>query len=314
MRPDSRLRPVLTLCLGVLVFFTQDLVIKFVAGAYPVHEIVLIRCVAALPFLAPLIARNGGLPTILSPNAKWLALRGLVLLGAYTGYYLAFPVMKLADVLALNSSVPLFIAALAGPTLGERIGLRGWLSVGVGFAGALVMLQPGAGMFEATSLLPIFGALAYALSALIARKLAPTETAPAMAFYQTFVFLVAAGLFSLAIAVVQPVPPDNPALGFLLRGWAMPTPRDLALMALCGPVSALGMTLLSQAYRIARQANQIAAFEYTGLIWATFYGYTIWGEVPGLASVLGAGLIVGGGLVLLTGPAPVAPRPAVGTA
>jgi hypothetical protein len=101
MRPESRLRPVLTLCLGVFVFFTQDLVIKFVAGSYPVHEVILIRCLTALPCLAPLVARTGGWRTILSPNAKWLSLRGVVLLGAYTAYYMACPVMKLADILAL---------------------------------------------------------------------------------------------------------------------------------------------------------------------------------------------------------------------
>jgi len=300
----------LTLCLGVFVFFTQDLVIKFVAGAYPVHEVILIRCLASLPFLAPLIARSGGLRTILSPRAKFLALRGLVLLGAYTAYYLAFPVMKLADILALYASVPLFIAALARPLLGERIGVRGWASVGIGFLGALVMVQPGTGVFAPTSLLPVAAALCYALSAVLARKFAPTETAPAMAFYQTVVFIAAALLFALLIGWARPVAPENRALAFLLRGWATPSWRDLALMALCGPVSAAGMTLLSQAYRIARQANQIAAFEYTGLLWASFYGYTIWGEVPGAASFLGAALIVGGGLVLLTGPAPARTRPA----
>jgi drug/metabolite transporter (DMT)-like permease len=310
MRQDGRLLPVLTLCLGVAVFSLQDLVIKLVAGVYPVHEVILIRCLAALPVLLPIIARTGGLRGILSPRAAWLALRGVVLLGSYTAYYLAFPVMKLADILALFAAVPLCIAALARPALGERIGARGWTAVGVGFAGALVMLQPGAGVFAATSLLPLFAALTYAISALIARQLARTETAPVMAFYQTVVFLLAAGLFAGFIGIAQPIPPENRALAFLLRGWAAPGPRDLALMALCGPVSALGMTLLSQAYRIARQANQVAPFEYTGLIWATFYGYTIWGEVPGLASALGAALIVGGGIFLITGPAPAPPRPA----
>jgi drug/metabolite transporter (DMT)-like permease len=306
MRQDSRLRPVLTLCLGVLVFSTQDLVVKLLAGSYPVHEVVCIRCLAGFPVLLVLVQHSGGLRGILSPRAGWLAVRGAMMLLAYTGYYLAFPVMRLADILALNSIVPLVVAALARITLGERISPRGWTAVAIGFLGALAMVQPGIGVFEPASLLPMVGAAAYASAQLLARRLAATETAAVMAFHQNVVFLLGAGLFALATSGAGV--PEGRSLAFLLRPWTLPSVRDLLLLALCGPVSALGMTLLGQAYRIAPQANVVAAFEYTALIWATLYGYVFWGEVPGAASFFGAALIVGGGLMLLASPVPP-PRP-----
>jgi drug/metabolite transporter (DMT)-like permease len=92
----------------------------------------------------------------------------------------------------------------------------------------------------------------------------------------------------------------NGALGFLLRPWTMPSLRDLLLLAACGPISAIGMTLLGQAYRMA-EANFVASFEYSGLIWAAMWGYTVFGEVPDATMWLGAALIVGAGLYMLYG-------------
>ena len=81
---------------------------------------------------------------------------------AYTTYFLAFPVMELVDINALYATVPLFVMALAGPLLGEKITKQRWVAVAVGFAGVLIMVRPGASVFEPSSLLPILSALAYA--------------------------------------------------------------------------------------------------------------------------------------------------------
>ena len=91
-----------------------------------------------------------------------LLLRSVMLLLAYTTYFLAFPVIKLADINALYATVPLFVTALAGPFLGEKITWQRWAAVAVGFVGVLIMVRPGATIFELASLLPILSALAYA--------------------------------------------------------------------------------------------------------------------------------------------------------
>jgi drug/metabolite transporter (DMT)-like permease len=133
----------------------------------------------------------------------------------------------------------------------------------------------------------------------MARRLGATDSAPVMAFYQNLLFLtgalVMAGLFGQG-----GYQGDNTgSLGFLLRAWTMPSMTDFLLMAATGPIAAIGTVLLTQAYRMA-EANLVASFEYTGLIWASLWGFTFWGEVPGFATLAGAALIVGAGLYMLT--------------
>jgi drug/metabolite transporter (DMT)-like permease len=286
----------------VFVFSLQDVVVKATRGAYPIHQIVVVRCLVALPILLAMLRGVGGARAVASPRVGWLALRGLALAVAVTTYYLAFPVMRLADVLALYATVPLFVTGLAGPVLGERVGARRWAAVGVGFVSALVMLRPGAGVFEPASLLPALAAAAYGAAQLMARRLGAAEPAAAMAFHQNLMFLVVAGELALAVVISGGVRPGHPSLEFLLRPWVAPGWRDLLLIAACGPIAALGTVLLAQAYRGA-EANLVTPFEYTGLVWGTVWGYALWGEVPGSASLAGGALIVAAGLYLIsTGP------------
>jgi len=99
----------LTLCAGVLVFSAQDWIINSVSGIYPVHEAIVIRGVVALPILLAIVMAQGSFRDIISPRAKWLMLRGLIMMGSYTAYYLAFPSMPLANVVALWFIAPLLI-------------------------------------------------------------------------------------------------------------------------------------------------------------------------------------------------------------
>lgn len=290
---------ILSLCGGVLIFSLQDVIIKLLSGGYPVHEVVMIRCCSALPILLVMVHRQAGLGAILSGPVKALIWRGLFLVISYSAYYLAFPVMKLADIVALYFTVPIFVTALAGPFLGEKIGWQRWAATLVGFAGVVVMLRPGGSVFNLVALMPVIAAMGYGAAQLMARGLAARTPAIVMSFYQNLMFLIAAG--TMAIFFGRGVPHDaNGVLDFLLRAWVTPSWRDLLLLAACGPISAIGMTLLSQAYRMA-EANFVASFEYSGLIWATLWGFFIFGEVPDQTMILGAALIIGAGLYMLYG-------------
>jgi drug/metabolite transporter (DMT)-like permease len=147
--------------------------------------------------------------------------------------------------------------------------------------------------------LPVIAALTYALPQVMARQMGSTESASVMGFFQNlmylFIVLVLAGVFSLGQFNAADL---HPSLAFLLRPWSFENWADLALLACCGPISALGTVLLSQAYRMT-EANFVATFEYTGLIWAATWGFVFWGEVPDVYMVAGAALIVGAGLYML---------------
>jgi drug/metabolite transporter (DMT)-like permease len=82
----------------------------------------------------------------------------------------------------------------------------------------------------------------------------------------------------------------------------MPNIRDFLLIASCGVIAAVAMTLLTNAYRIAK-ASVVTSFEYTGMLWAPLWGYLFFGEIPYLTTLAGAGLIIAAGLFALSSPA-----------
>ena len=298
----SRLLAAACLVGGVLVFSMQDVILKWISGSYPLTQAMAIRSTTAIVILLIWIGRVEGLHKIFSRRWRTLAWRGTILMVAYGTYYLAFPAMKLAEVVTLFFIAPILITALGQPLLGERVRFGGWVAVLVGFAGVVVTYWPGLSgrsSLDWALLLPIVAALTYGLSAIMVRKLGPTESASVMGLYQNAMYL----LWVLALAVLFntgwiPTTDLHPSLAFLLRPWSFEHWEEVAMLVACGPISALGTVLLAQAYRMT-EANFVATFEYTGLIWATLWGFLIWGEIPTLYMIAGAALIIGAGLYML---------------
>ena len=284
--------------MGVLVFSVQDAIVKQVSGAYPLTQVVFVRSCVSVPILLWLVQREGGWQTSFSSPLAPLLLRALIMLGAYTAYYMAFPALPLADAVALYFTVPLFVTALAGPFLGERSGWRVWAAVLLGFVGVMVMLQPGSGLFEPAALLSLLSAALYGSAMLMARCYGTHVSAGVMAFFQNAVFLVGSGVAALVFQALQLVSASHPSVVFLVRPWVALAPWDAALMAVCGVVSAVGTVFLTNAYRVAR-ASTVTPFEYTGMLWAPLWGFLFFSEVPRATTVAGAAVIVVAGLLAL---------------
>lgn len=286
------------LCAGVFVFSLQDAVVKQVSGDYPLTEVVTIRSIVAIPILLLMVQFEAGWRTIFTPHFRSLALRAGIMFVAYTAYYMAFPAMNLAYAVALYFTVPLFVTALAGPFLGEHVGLKVWAALAVGFSGVLVILQPGSGLFEWAALLSLLSALAYATSMLMARHIGSAQPASVMAFYQNGVFLVGAMFIAVCTHWLGIEDAGHPSISFLVRPWVWPTLVDGLLIASCGVIASAGMLLLTNAYRIS-PANRVTPFEYTGILWAPLWGFLFFGEVPRSTTVMGAALIVVAGMYAL---------------
>jgi drug/metabolite transporter (DMT)-like permease len=289
---------IISLCLGVFTFSTQDAIIKHVSDLYPVTQAVVIRSLVALPILACLIHFESGLSSILSGRAFWLTLRAAAMFVSYTAYYLAFPVLPLAEAVALFFAAPLFITMMAIPVLGERVGWRSWAAIFIGLAGVLIILQPGSALFEPTALLSLLAAFLYGVAALMTRRLGNTDSASVMTFYTMGVYLLGATVLAVALHLVGIKTATHPSLQFLVRPWVLPSLTDLLLMGSCGVIAAVAMTLLTHAYRIA-QANLVTSFEYSGVLWAPLWGFLFFSELPRWTTMMGAVLVVGSGLLVL---------------
>ena len=291
-------RGIFYLCLGVFVFSLQDAIIKQVSGAYPLTQVVVIRSLVAFPILLALVQREVGWRALFGNDLGSLILRALIMFVSYTAYYMAFPALPLADAVALYFTVPLFVTALAGPFLGEHSGWRVWVAVLLGFFGVMVMLQPGTGLFEPAALLSLLSAFMYGTSMLMARKLGSTQPASVLSFYQNAGFFMGALMTAFALHVFGIEHASHPSLAFLVRSWMWIPFDDLLLICASGIVAATGMMFLTSAYRLA-QANRVAPFEYTGILWAPLWGYVFFQETPRLTTVAGAAVIVMAGLLAL---------------
>jgi drug/metabolite transporter (DMT)-like permease len=286
------------LAAGVSIFTLQDLIVKLISGAYPVHQILTIRSLVAMPILLALVAFAGGLRTLLSPRAPILLVRGGIMFTAYTAYYLGLAALPLATCVSLYFASPLFITIFSVFLLKEQVGPRRWAAVLFGFLGVVAIVRPGSEIFEWAALLPVYAGLSYGFAQVLARKLGDTESAAVMASYNNLFFLIAGIALTAVLGGGSFADERHASLGFLLRGWATPSAVDLALMIACGIIAAVALTLLTEAYRAA-EANIVAPFEYTALVWSVLLGWLFWRELPDAIGWAGMAVIVGAGLYLL---------------
>jgi drug/metabolite transporter (DMT)-like permease len=298
-RPISRpLVGVGWLTFGLLAFALHDAALKSLSGDYALGQVMFSRAVVAFPIMLAMVWWESGLASLADRRMGVLLFRSAMLMTGYVCYYMAFAAMTFADAVALYCTVPLIVVVLAGPLLGERVGVVRWIAVAVGFAGVLVMLRPGSGLFEPAGLLILVCALLYSLGMVMARGMAGSVSTSVMSFTNNLIYLLVAPLLGFVFTLPADPATTHASLAFLTRPWTWPPLGDLLVMASCGVTGALGIIGLTAGYRNA-EANLVASFEYTYLVWAAVFGFFLFGEVPASATVAGSVMIVVAGLVAL---------------
>ncbi|MDE0308485.1 MAG: DMT family transporter [Acidiferrobacterales bacterium] len=288
------------LCLFIaLVFLTiSDAIIKWLSPYYPLHELTLIKAAIALVLILVFAHFFGGLSQ-LKTKRPWLhILRGFMLVLSDAFYFLGLAAMPMATAVALFFCAPLFVCLIAKMFLGETVGLQRWLAIVVGMVGVLVIAQPGGVDFNWSVIFPVLSAVTYALMIMMTRKLAISDSAGSMSVYILISFIMLSTISGFLIGDGRFNVFSQASLDFLLRAWLWPSLSVYQLLIICGVVSAVGVYLLSQSYRIA-EASVVVPFEYASLPLAILAGLLVWGDVPGLRDYIGSALIIGSGLVVV---------------
>ena len=287
--------------IGMFAISINDMLIKDLSGGYPLHEIIFARSAIGLVLCLVIVAFDGGLAVLKTSTPFLHALRGILITIANMTFFLAIAAMPLADATALFFVAPLFITILSVPLLGEKVGGRRLLAVFAGFAGVVVMLQPGSSMMSMTAsraiaLLPIVAALAYAFTQILTRRLGIASRASALAVYIQFTFVVVSLTFGFVAGDGRfAADAPNESIDFLLRAWCWPEPGDIWRLLTLGVISAVISYTVSAAYRSANAAT-IAPFEYVELPMAIFWGWLLWNEFPGPLTMTGIAMIAGSGI------------------
>lgn len=263
------------LVLATAVFATMDAIGKGLMQRHDPFQVVWARYAAQAVIVALIVSpRIGRVIRTARPGLQ--AIRSALLFMATLCGFFAFSVMPLADVTAIFQTAPLAITALAALVLREPVGPRRWAGVTVGFLGALIIVRPGAEVFQPAALLPMLGALFFAGYSIATRFLGRDES-----WWTTFLYTAMLGALIASV--------------FVPLVWVTPTWADAGLMALMGAVGSVGQFLLIAAFNTA-PASAIAPFTYAGLIFATLWGYLFFGDAPDGWTATGAAVIVGSGV------------------
>ena len=296
--PDQARLSILCALGGSLAFSLNDITIKSFTGSLPLHEVILFRALMALAFTLALFAPGKGIADVFRTQRLGAhVVRGVCVVISNLTYFLALAALPLAETSAIFFIAPLLITAFSAVLLREHVGPLRWGALIVGMAGVLLIVRPGSAAFQWAVLLPAASALAYAGMHTMTRKMGMTESAATMAVYIQLTFITVCLAMGLVFGRGQFAGTGDPSLEFLLRAWAWPGPHELALFVAAGACSATGGYLLSQAYR-SSAAGLVAPFEYSALVLALFWGFSIWGEVPGALSMAGIVLILSSGVLV----------------
>ena len=295
---DSPLRGILLITVGMIVFGAQDVIIRLLSSDYAAMEIMFIRGLVALLPMALFVHWEGGLASLKMRHPFINLLRGLLMVCSYTTYYMSLAAMPIAEVTAIFFISPLIITLFSVLFLGETVGRRRWGAVIVGFAGVVVIVQPGAEGLDPVAFLPLVASFTYACSVIITRRIGPTQSGASLALFAMLIFIAVSGLSGVIMGDGGFANDSHPSLSFLLRAWAMPGGRDILFLAAIGLIAGIGFYCLSQSYRIA-PASVVAPFEFISMPLAVLWGIAVWNEYPSMTTLLGIAMIIGSGIYVL---------------
>ena len=279
-RQRGRLIGIALMCLALLCFSGLDATAKWVNRSVDPLVTVWARYVSAAgltfifinPWTKPGAVATRRLPLQLA--------RSFLLFLSTICNFVALQYLQLVEALSIVFSTPLIVALLAGPILGERIGMQRLIAVCVGFVGVLVVARPGLGTMHPAALLSLTGAVAYAFYGITTRMLASTDSSATTIIYS-----------SLAGIVLM-----TPLLPWV---WTTPSsPLTWALLMMTGFFGAVGHWLLVLAYARA-PAVILSHFIYSQIVWMLALGYIVFGDWPDPWTFAGAGIVIASGLYLL---------------
>lgn len=261
------------------LYATHDVIIKTLGATYPALQILFFASLLSFPMVAVILLQDPTHGTLRPRHPFWMALRSAcVVTAGICGFY-AFSVLPLAQVYAILFAAPLIVTILSVPLLGEKVGAHRWLAVVAGLAGVMVVLRPGGQTLAVGHAAALLGTSCSALASVIVRKLGRSERTVVLMLW--------------------------PMLGnFIFTGAALTfdyKPMQLGDLVLTLLIAGLGLSagfLLIRAYRLG-EAAIVAPMQYSQIIWATIYGWFLFGETLDAPTLTGAAIIIASGMYIV---------------
>jgi drug/metabolite transporter (DMT)-like permease len=258
---------------STILFSLMHVCVRYLSSELHPFEIAFFRNFLAVIFLLPLIMKNGG-EILKTRHFKWQVLRAGLNVFAMLMFFYALSITQIAVVQALSFTAPLFATIMAVLLLGERVKLRRWMAIIIGFTGVLVILQPGFQPIDTGALLVLGSSAVWALTLITIKRLSNTDSPLTITTYAT-IFL---SILSLIPATFFWIWPQGWQWGWLL------------FAALTGTLAQL---CLATAFAYA-DASVVLPFDFAKIIWSSLLVYFIFGELASVNTWIGATLIFSG--------------------
>jgi drug/metabolite transporter (DMT)-like permease len=273
---SARLAGIGLMLAGVCFFSLGDALGKFMVSTYSVGELLLLRAAASLILVAPLIWRSRGAFRLIQRPGMQL-LRIMLSIFEIAAFFAAAIYLPLTDIITFYLAAPIFVTALSAILLGERVDAKRWAAVGIGFCGVLIALRPSAGVFGWPAAIALGGSVGFAFLMVVTRSLrgTPDIVLASMQFSGTFLFGIVTTPF----------------------GWVTPNLRDFGFFILAGGLAVFASLSVNRSLKLA-PASVVVPYQYSMIIWAAIFGYLVFADVPSMATVAGAAIIIGAGLYI----------------
>ena len=277
-RPQNIRRGILLMVSAIFLFGIMDTVVKVLTKDYEVLQVVWARFTFhALIFLV--VFSGMRMRDLFATRRPGLQIaRSFLLMIATMFFFTALSHLPLADAISIGFVSPLLVTAFAIPILGEKVGMRRWAAILVGFAGVLIIIRPGLGVMHWAAVLPLGMATCFAMYQILTRIAGRTEDARTSQVWAS----------AVGVVVLSCIAP------FV---WTPPTLAGWVLMAAAGLCGGLGHYILIKAYEIA-PASILSPFVYTQLIWMIIAGYIVFGDFPDVWTLTGGMIVIASGLYI----------------
>ncbi len=298
-RPQQVARGVTLILAAALTISLQDVVFKLFSAELTLWQIFALRALMTLPLFFALAWLRGKRRGVLREALRlWPLLRAVFMTLTFLAFYAAIPFLSLSTLGAANYIAPIFVTLLSAFAIGERVGPLGWVAVILGFAGVVVLLQPGSDAFSPWALLPVMGAFFYALSHITTRTKCQSLSLATMALSVNLTMFAAGAVVSLIILVWQPDESLVRAYPYLFGTWSPVGLSEWLVLGLLAILAVAIAMLLAGAYQAAPPST-VATFEYSYLVFVVIWDLLFFATSPNGTTLLGMAMIVGAGLMVL---------------
>ena len=295
--PNNNPKGILLILTGMALFSIQDSLIKFVFEEASLYELYFGRTLTALILLLVFLKVKSQKLILKTHYPLLTTLRVICFFFGFSFFYISLTFMSLAMANALFFSSPFFISILAIIFLGEKIGIRRWLAIFVGFIGVYIVLNPDFNDFNYMKLAPVACALCYAISMTITKITSDKDNVYTQMSHLYFGAIGISILFFIFTGKGQFNTFSDPTFQFIFREWFSNPAYAWPYIIAMGFVAAVSFYCVFSAYSVA-SPSVVSLFEYSLIIWAIIIGYILFNDVPTIRTFVGVALIIGAGVYI----------------